>query len=143
MKYDCSKTLGYSHEMKRLCKSMEGQDCSKCAMHNPDGTSCNDSLEIDEVKIKKLQDWSDNHPELTRQDVFFKLFPQAMRTSKELHEYIDGSSESYNLYTVYYPALCYGYLVNDAMCDKVAPDCFTCWQQPYRGEFNIGDDFNE
>ena len=56
MKYDCNKTLDFSHEYNRLCHSF---DCEECPMH----TRCADVSDITEEHIAIVQKWSDEHPE--------------------------------------------------------------------------------
>lgn len=71
-KYDCSKTLDYIHEQKRLCHSMP--TCSAgCPLK---GRSC--AMEdMDQEGIDALQKWSDEHPEaptLAKKDRAFLEF---------------------------------------------------------------------
>ena len=68
-KYDCSKTLDYAHEFKRMCvgRSCRGDHCPFL------GKSCSpDSITDEHIQI--LQKWSDEHPEplkLTKKDRTF------------------------------------------------------------------------
>lgn len=78
MKYDCTKTLDFSHEYDRLCHSF---DCDECPMH----TRCADASEITEEHIAIVQKWSDEHPEtlkITREEY---AFLQAFKVTADKH----------------------------------------------------------
>ena len=61
-KYDCYKTLDCIHEYNRMCN--HGQNCNNgCVFESYGRYFCNRTKNIDEEKIQKLQDWSNNHPE--------------------------------------------------------------------------------
>lgn len=72
-KYDCSKTLDYTHEFKRMCVGKSCRGCPFLGMHcSPDG--------ITDEHIQILQKWSDEHPEskLTKKDrAFLECFEGA------------------------------------------------------------------
>ena len=51
MKYDCSKTLDFFHEKKRLC---DASDCDTCIIADPCGNGA-----IDAATISIVQNWSD------------------------------------------------------------------------------------
>lgn len=61
-KYDCHKTLEYNHEFVRMCDN--GNNCNHgCPFVNYGRYLCDRTKMIDEEKIQRLQDWSNNHPE--------------------------------------------------------------------------------
>lgn len=61
-KYDVSKVLDFAHEMNRMCEMyMDSLSCGFCPYASDE--FC-DTLEyLTEEKIRKLQEWSDSHPE--------------------------------------------------------------------------------
>lgn len=58
-KYDCSKTLDYAHEFRRMCDSY-GVCSEGCPMR--DENACSDANVITSARIDILQKWSDEHP---------------------------------------------------------------------------------
>lgn len=58
MKYDCNKTLDFSHEYNRLCHCY-----SCCSKECPLCTRCPDMGDITAEHIAIVQKWSDEHPE--------------------------------------------------------------------------------
>lgn len=80
---DCSKTIDFFAEIKRLCGSRAGRcadadDEEQCPMFD----YCEHSIttrgteEITKA-IENLQKWSDEHPKKTYAQDFFKKFPDA------------------------------------------------------------------
>lgn len=70
-KYDCSKTLDYIHELRRMCKEYTNSSCEGCPFRNMD---CTFVLDITQEHIAIIQRWSDEHPEkpkLTKTDMTF------------------------------------------------------------------------
>lgn len=68
-KYNCNNTLEYAHEASRLCRTYRG-GCLDCPLH---GLGC----EWDDVTpehIKRVQAWSDVHPEITLTDKQVEIF---------------------------------------------------------------------
>ncbi len=59
-KYDCSKTLDYSHELTRLCTTYEF--CKGCPLLD-EAIACDDALNVSQEEIDIVQKWSDEHPE--------------------------------------------------------------------------------
>lgn len=63
-KYDCNNMLEYAHEFRRMCKtfrSSRGQKiCKGCPLTD---LPC-DILSITSEHIKRVQEWSDTHPEI-------------------------------------------------------------------------------
>lgn len=108
MKYDCNKTLDYSHEKKRMCGTYH--DCSNgCPLSV---IYCHGDIMQEHIDI--VQKWSDEHPEKTRADAFFEMFPKSCIKST--------------------PRECfYGLIGNLNSCENI--DCYDCWKEPYNGEF--------
>lgn len=72
MKYDCSKTLDYAHEYKRMCNSYIGANtCRPCPMAK---MNCRYAESATKEHIDIVQKWSDEHPEkpkLTKEERAF------------------------------------------------------------------------
>ena len=119
-KYDCSKTLDYVHERKRMCDYFVDQKgirlCDKCPLQ---GLPCSHVCEVTPAHIDGVQTWSDTHPEKTRKEAFLEMFPKADTR-------LIGVNKA-----------CFGYLIGekcgDARCGEVG--CEGCWDRPYNGEF--------
>lgn len=60
-KYDCSKTLDYAHEHKRMCDFRSGTTCEGCPLDDKD-LYC-DTDYITQKEIDAVQKWSNEHPE--------------------------------------------------------------------------------
>lgn len=75
MKYDCSKTLDYDHEVNRMCKTIPTSPigkCPNCPLANIGG--CSPASGLIQKTIDIVQKWSDEHPEqpkLTREEDSF------------------------------------------------------------------------
>ena len=124
MKYDCTKTLDYAHEERRLCDSkikeklgLRTHDCKDCELNNHPCSLA--SGEVTQTEIDIVQKWSDEHPEKTRAEAFREIFPH-MRT--------------------FYPQrICFKNLVGvdfsriKMECAEIG--CADCWKEPYNGEF--------
>lgn len=79
MKYDCNKTLDFSHEYGRMCHCFP--DCKECPLH----TRCPETSDITAEHIAIVQKWSDEHPEkpkLTREEY---AFLQAFKVTADKH----------------------------------------------------------
>ena len=85
---DCSKTINFFSELKRLCDSRD--DCEadvankeRCPLYG----FCRQSLTIraEEIitAIENLQKWSDKHPKKTYAQDFFEKFPKAQKSESE------------------------------------------------------------
>lgn len=61
-KYNCNNTLEYVHEFTRMCRTFS--ECSGCPLA---GLHC-ELYEIIPEHIKRVQIWSDAHPEITLTD---------------------------------------------------------------------------
>ena len=92
-KYDCSKTLDYSHEVDRMCHAYNvcSQDNEVCPLKE---SACYSAMVIDREKIDIVQKWSDENPEepkLTKRDLaFLKAFGGCYRDRK-IRKWCDGS----------------------------------------------------
>lgn len=119
-KYDCSKTLDYSHERDRMCGAIKDGDCDNCKLQGVGG-SCSNTSYITQEHIDIVQKWSDEHPEKTRKEAFFEIFPKAATTM------IDD---------VGVPVFCFGDFTG-IRCEEVYGNtkCAECWLKPYAGEF--------
>lgn len=63
-KYNCNNTLEYVHEAARMCRAFDKCEGCPCPLY---GMSCG-HLEITAEHIKRVQAWSDAHPEITLTD---------------------------------------------------------------------------
>lgn len=82
-KIDCSKTVNFFKEKRRMCDSMISTDINTCGNCELEGhRAMNEFLDDPDTAIAILQKWSDEHPkqeEKTLADDFFEKFPSAMR----------------------------------------------------------------
>lgn len=67
-KYNCNNTLEYVHESVRMCRTFS--ECSGCPLA---GLHC-ELYEIIPEHIKRVQAWSDAHPEITLTDKQVEIF---------------------------------------------------------------------
>ena len=67
-KYNCNNTLEYVHESVRMCRTFS--ECSGCPLA---GLHC-ELYEIIPEHIKRVQIWSDAHPEITLTDKQCEIF---------------------------------------------------------------------
>lgn len=67
-KYNCNNTLEYVHEATRMCGTFS--ECSGCPLA---GLHC-ELYEIIPEHIKRVQAWSDAHPEITLTDKQVEIF---------------------------------------------------------------------
>ena len=79
---DCSKTINFFSELKRLCDSRtecsaDADNKEQCPLHG----FCRQSLTVraEEIitAVENLQKWSDEHPVKTYAQDFFEKFPDA------------------------------------------------------------------
>lgn len=69
-KYNCNNTLEYAHEAKRMCKTFDNCSTCPCPLYDmPCG-----HLEITAEHIRRVQEWSDNHPETVLTDKQVEIF---------------------------------------------------------------------
>lgn len=116
MKYDCSQTLDFSHECRRMCDSMRA--CEECPLH----TRCAEISDITAEHIDIVQKWSDSHPEppkLTKREYeFLTTFAPCFkgraieRTAKGLyivfHCAFNDGSEGYSINPDMFPFISEG-----------------------------------
>ena len=83
---DCSKTINFFTEFKRLCDSRTACEAGaankeQCPLHS----FCRQSLTIraEEIitAVENLQKWSDEHPKKTYAQDFLEKFPKAQSDS--------------------------------------------------------------
>ena len=114
MKIDCSMTLNYAKEVKRLCTTHreKHRTCSGCPLV---ALGCNIKYTTQE-HIIALQKWSDEHLLETRAEHFFKMFPNAPKN-----------------YMSSIPMTCVKYLGWVKECEKgySSKHCEECWNEPY------------
>ena len=118
---DCSKTINFFPELKRLCDSRTeceagADNKEQCPMHG----FCRQSLMMraeDIIKaVENLQKWSDEHPKKTYAQDFFEKFPKAQSDS-------NGT-----------PSVCRKTIYGEAptkveKCDGMEA-CKNCWNEP-------------
>ena len=118
---DCSKTINFFSELRRLCDSRtectaDAANKEQCPLHG----FCRQSLIIraEEIitAVENLQKWSDEHPKKTYAQDFFEKFPKAQRGS-------DGT-----------PFACRKEIYGGARpefedCDYTGT-CENCWNEP-------------
>ena len=127
---DCSKTIDFFAEIKRLCGSRAGRcadadDEEQCPMFD----YCEHSIttrgteEITKA-IENLQKWSNEHPKKTYAQDFFEKFPKAQ-------SYSDGS-----------PVICrkiiYGEIRPPFENCYYTGACYRCWNEPMNDEETKG-----
>ena len=105
---DCSKTLIYVAERNRMCGTYD-KNCWECPLVK-DGC-CDIVEELTQKHIDVVQKWSDEHPQETMREHFFKMFPGATETST-------GN-----------PTPCPYHLGWDNGCPRI--NCVECWNRPY------------
>ena len=114
---DCSKTINFFTEFKRLCDSRTACEAGaankeQCPLHG----FCRQSLTMraEEIitAVENLQKWSDEHPKKTYAQDFFEKFPDAPRCKSA-----NGR----------YPSACRK-AIYDGKCPGVG--CEECWNEP-------------
>ena len=118
---DCSKTIDFFSELKRLCSLR--RTCGaiahneQCPLHGFCEITYSKIYAEDAIKaVENLQKWSDEHPKKTYAQDFLEKFPEAQRGS-------DGT-----------PFVCrktiYGEVPpKDKRCDR-REACKNCWNEP-------------
>lgn len=123
---DCSKTINFLSELKRLCDSRDvcvayAINKERCPMFRlcklPHSKICAKDAE---KAIEIVQKWSDEHPKKTYAQDFFEKFPKAQSNS-------DGT-----------PFVCrkriYGGIRSTLEdCDYTGA-CYRCWSEPLNDE---------
>ena len=115
---DCSKTINFFSELKRLCDSRD--DCEadmtskeQCPMFEVCNCSLTKICTKDATKVvESLQKWSDEHPKKTYAQDFFEKFPDAPRDE---------------LYKKRYPWVCRAGIYGGE-CPRI--ECDECWNEP-------------
>ena len=120
-KYDCNKTLDYSHEWSRMCKATFDGTCDNCILKDA-GIGCYNTRYITQERIDIVQKWSDEHPEKTRKEAYLEIFPKLELLNDKVICFDDC-----------FP--CFGELLGKNGCDDVEKTCQDCWSEPYNGEF--------
>ena len=62
-KYNCNNTLEYAHEFHRMCKTFRSSRGQKICEGCPLAKKPCDICHISSEHIRRVQEWSDNHPE--------------------------------------------------------------------------------
>ena len=123
---DCSKTINFFAEAKRLCDSRtaceaDAANKEQCPMFEVCDHPLTEICVEDAIKaIEILQKWSDEHPKKTYAQDFFEKFPKAQSNS-------DGT-----------PFVCrkriYGGIRSTLEdCDYTGA-CYRCWSEPLNDE---------
>ena len=68
-KYNCNNTLDYTHEFNRMCKTFDC--CDDCSLYV---LPCGAAKNITPEHIRRVQAWSDAHPEITLTDKQVETF---------------------------------------------------------------------
>ena len=118
---DCSKTIDFFSELKRLCSLRLTCEAiahdEQCPLHGFCELTYSKIYAEDAIKaVENLQKWSDEHPKKTYAQDFFEKFPKAQSGS-------DGT-----------PFVCrktiYGEVPpKDERCDR-REACKNCWNEP-------------
>ena len=92
MKIDCSKTVNFFDEYKRMCARENRLSCSKCPLsfiRNGTEYGCATYIRLYPNKaVEIVQKWSDEHEHWTYAEDFFEKFPNAPEED-------DGTPKSY------------------------------------------------
>lgn len=120
---DCSKTIDFLHELKRLCDSRDGcvanaANKERCPMFGV----CEDALTricAEDVKtaIETVQKWSNEHPKKTYVQDFFEKFPDAPKDKSAKSEYPDACRN----------------MIYGGGCPTIESRtdcCYECWNEP-------------
>ena len=79
-KYDCNKTLDYSHELGRICRSC---DCAECLVgHLPCSVD-----RVTQEHIDIVQKWSDEHPEAPKLTKKERAFLECFKCDESCHSF--------------------------------------------------------
>lgn len=124
---DCSKTIDFFAEAKRLCTSRTR--CTTNAAYKErcplfdfcKYTIATRSAEVVIKAIENLQKWSDEHPKKTYAQDFFEKFPKAPKNKSAKSEYPDACRN----------------LIYGGGCPKIElriDCCYKCWNEPMKDE---------
>ena len=70
-KYNCNNTLEYAHEANRMCKRIR-PNCNECPL--PQLETCDSFEGVTAEHIRRVQAWSDTHPEIRLTDKQVEIF---------------------------------------------------------------------
>lgn len=73
-KYNCNNTLEYAHEFHRMCKTFRSSRGQKICEGCPLAKKPCDICHISSEHIRRVQEWSDNHPETVLTDKQVEIF---------------------------------------------------------------------
>ena len=120
---DCSKTINFFPEVKRLCNSRDvcvadATNKNRCPMYDfcylPNSKVCVEEL----IKaVENLQKWSDEHSRKTYAQDFFEKFPDAPKDKSAKSEYPDACRD----------------MIYGGGCPKIDQEidcCYECWNEP-------------
>ena len=118
---DCSKTIDFFSELKRLCSLRRTCEAiahdEQCPLHGFCELTYSKIYAEDAIKaVENLQKWSDEHPKKTYAQDFFEKFPNAPRCKSA-----NGR----------YPSACRK-AIYDGKCPGVG--CEECWNEPLNDE---------
>lgn len=116
-KIDCSVTVNYLRELKRMCDIYFCGNCPLSGENNGKDCHCGDFSKTNpETAIKIVQTWSDEHPVKTRLDDLLEKYPNA--------DIVDGTP-------LFYPAQ-FGYCKGCVRCNNRGL-LKKCWDEPVDG----------
>lgn len=116
MKIDCSKTVNFFDEHKRMCAKEKENElaCSECPLsytRNSTGYGCATYIrQYPDKAVSIVQKWSDAHQQKTYAEDFFEKFPNAPKED-------DGTPKS-----------CWGDVYSNGGCN-VQSICKDCWNR--------------
>lgn len=116
MRIDCSKTINFVREFKRMCdfETNAEKACHNCSFGSKYCSEFGtvDLYSVTPESVELVQKWSDEHPYETIAEHFFKMFPNARKTEKG------------------FPVIC----LQDLGILQACPtngNCMDCWNMPY------------
>lgn len=124
---DCSKTINFLHELKRLCDSRTRCEAyaankERCPMLGVREDAFTRICAEDAIKaVENLQEWSNEHPKKTYAQDFFEKFPKAPKDKSAKSEYPDACRN----------------LIYGGGCPKIESRidcCYKCWNEPLNDE---------
>lgn len=124
---DCSKTINFLHELKRLCDSRTRCEAyaankERCPMLGVCEDAFTRICAEDAIKaVENLQEWSNEHPKKTYAQDFFEKFPKAPKDKSAKSEYPDACRN----------------LIYGGGCPKIESRidcCYKCWNEPLNDE---------
>lgn len=120
---DCSKTINFLHELKRLCGSRgecvaNAANKEDCPMFGVCKLTYSKIRDKDiKTAIETVQKWSDEHPKKTYAQDFFEKFPNAPKDKSAKSEYPDACRN----------------MIYGGGCPKIelrVDCCYECWNKP-------------